>query len=144
MLSEVDVSQSAFLVVRDGGKDPRQGLGSARRSLPGEDTTGNKAPLLSTKSWSVLLRQAIADGTWDKFEVPLPHTREFSYIAVRRPKGTQHWIHFDHATQTNRDFPSDPATAGDHRQVIANTALDQDVHVRISTISGKSRTRTWI
>ncbi|KAK2017561.1 hypothetical protein LZ32DRAFT_688091 [Colletotrichum eremochloae] len=30
--------------------------------------------------------------------------------------------------QTNRDFPSDPATAGDHRQVIANAALDQEVH----------------
>ncbi|KAK2045610.1 hypothetical protein LZ31DRAFT_593891 [Colletotrichum somersetense] len=89
---------------------------------------GNKAPLRTTMFRSARLRAAIDDGTWGRFDVPLPLTRSFVLDLVGSHKGRHNWLDFNYARQSNRDLAGDPATTGPHQRVFADVTLDQEVH----------------
>ncbi|KAK2064175.1 hypothetical protein LY76DRAFT_502221 [Colletotrichum caudatum] len=88
---------------------------------------GNKAPLRTTMSWSACLRAAIDDGTWDRFDVPLPLTRSFVLELVSSHKGRHSWLDFNCVRQISRDLAGDLATTGPHQRVVTDVTLDQEV-----------------
>ncbi|KAK2031839.1 hypothetical protein LX32DRAFT_636862 [Colletotrichum zoysiae] len=89
---------------------------------------GNKAPLRTTMSWSARLRAAIDNGTWNKPGLPLPLTLEFVLTKVKGGKHGHAWLNFDYGKDSNRSLPKDPATSGNHRRVVQNRTLDEEVH----------------